>query len=80
MGTLIEFVQVDGAVQMKHIPIVINGVKNGLYEIYEDGRIWSNYKNDFLIPKSTFHIADIRPCPAPPDSCPILFKVNVGER
>ena len=36
---------------MKHLPIVINGVKDGLYEVYEDGRIWSNYKNDFLIPK-----------------------------
>lgn len=36
---------------MIHVPIVIDGVKNGLYEIYEDGRIWSNYKNDFLSPK-----------------------------
>ena len=41
----------DGVVQMKHIPIVIKGVKSGLYEVYEDGRIWSNYKNGFLIPK-----------------------------
>lgn len=36
---------------MKHTPIIINGVKDGLYEVYEDGRIWSNYKNDFLVPK-----------------------------
>lgn len=36
---------------MRHLPIVINDVKNGLYEVYEDGRIWSNYKNNFLNPK-----------------------------
>jgi predicted transposase YbfD/YdcC len=36
---------------MKHIPIKLNGVKEGLYEIYADGSVWSNYKNDFLKPK-----------------------------
>ena len=33
------------------MPIKINGVKYGLYEIYENGSIWSNYKKDFLKPK-----------------------------
>lgn len=31
-------------------PIKINGVKEGLYEIEEDGRIWSNYKKGYMIP------------------------------
>lgn len=32
------------------VPILINGVKPNLYEIEEDGRIWSNYKHDYIIP------------------------------
>lgn len=32
------------------VPICLNGVKEGLYCIEEDGRIWSNYKKDYLIP------------------------------
>lgn len=31
-------------------PIKINGVKEGLYEIEEDGRIWSNYKKGYMTP------------------------------
>ena len=33
---------------MRHVPIKLDGVKEGLYEIYENGKIWSNYKNNFL--------------------------------
>lgn len=32
------------------VPILIDGVKPGPYEITEDGQIWSNYKKDFLCP------------------------------
>lgn len=38
-------------VQMEHVPIKLEGVKEGLYEVYGDGRIWSNYKKGFLRPK-----------------------------
>ena len=33
------------------VPICLDGIKKGLYYIEEDGRIWSNYKKDYLIPK-----------------------------
>lgn len=32
------------------VPILIDGVKPNLYEIEEDGRIWSNYKHDYMTP------------------------------
>lgn len=32
------------------VPILLDGVKPGLYEIEEDGRIWSNYKKGYLQP------------------------------
>lgn len=32
------------------VPILLDGVKSGLYEIEEDGRIWSNYKKGYLNP------------------------------
>lgn len=32
------------------VPILIDGVKPNLYEIEEDGRVWSNYKHDYMIP------------------------------
>lgn len=32
------------------VPILLEGVKPGLYEIEEDGRIWSNYKKDYMCP------------------------------
>lgn len=33
------------------VPICLDGIKKGLYYIEEDGRIWSNYKKDYLIPQ-----------------------------
>lgn len=33
-------------------PILLDGVKPGLYQIEEDGRIWSNYKKGYLCPSS----------------------------
>lgn len=32
------------------VPILLEGVKRGLYELEEDGRVWSNYKHDYLSP------------------------------
>lgn len=33
-----------------HKPLIYPGVKNGLYEIYSDGRIWSNSSKRFMKP------------------------------
>lgn len=33
-------------------PVTYPRVKQGLYEISEDGQIWSNYKKGFLIPRA----------------------------
>lgn len=32
------------------VPILLDGVKPNLYEIEEDGRIWSNYKKGYMSP------------------------------
>ena len=32
------------------VPILLDGVKPGLYELEEDGRVWSNYKHGYLSP------------------------------
>lgn len=32
------------------VPILLEGVKPNLYEIEEDGRIWSNYKKGYMSP------------------------------
>lgn len=34
------------------VPISIEGVKPGLYELEEDGRVWSNYKKGYLAPST----------------------------
>ena len=34
------------------VPICLDGVKKDLYYIEEDGRIWSNYKKDYMRPKT----------------------------
>ena len=34
------------------VPICLEGVKKDLYYIEEDGRIWSNYKKDYMRPKT----------------------------
>ena len=35
---------------LEHKPLTYPGVKEGLYEIYSDGKIWSNYKKGFMTP------------------------------
>lgn len=42
-------VKVDMEV-LEHKPLTYPGVKEGLYEIYSDGKIWSNYKKGFMTP------------------------------